>query len=109
MVQQVLLFGTETWVLTPQIETALDSLMHGSAQSITGRQPRRGWWGKWYYPSLEVAMKEAGFTTIRKSITNRQNTVAHYIATRPLLDLYEQTPWRGGGEGVQAVVGPESN
>ena len=54
-------------------------------------------------------MKEAGFTTIRKSITNRQNTVAQYIATRPHLDLCEQATQRGGGEGVQAVVGPEGN
>ena len=32
-------------------------------------------------------MGEAGLTDIRKSIQNRQNTVAQYIATRPLLDL----------------------
>ena len=48
VVQQVLLFGAETWVLTPRIERALDSFMHGDAQRITGRQPRRGWDGKWY-------------------------------------------------------------
>ena len=41
-------------------------------------------------------MKEAGFTTIRNSITNRQNTVAQYITTRPLLDLCEQNKRRGG-------------
>ena len=72
VVQQVLLFGAETWVLTPQIERALDSFMHGAARRITGRQPRRGWDGKWYYPYLAGAMKEAGFTEIRKSITNTQ-------------------------------------
>ena len=76
VVQQVLLFGAETWVLTPRIERALDSFMHGAAQRITGRQPRRGWYVKWYYPSLAGSMKEAGFTEIRKSITNRQNTIA---------------------------------
>ena len=41
-------------------------------------------------------MKEAWFTEIRKSITNRQNTVAQYIATRPLMYLCEQTTQRGG-------------
>ena len=70
--------------------------MHGSARRKTGIQPQRGWGSKWYYPSLAGAMTEAGFTTIRKSITNRQNMVAHYIATRPLLDLCEQTTRRGG-------------
>ena len=91
VVQQVLMFGAETWVVTPRMERALDSFMHGSAKQITGRQPRRGWDGKWFYPSLEGAMKEAGLKDIRTLINNRQNTVAQYIATRPLLDLCEGT------------------
>ena len=57
--QQVLLFGAETWVVTPRIERALKSFMHGAARRITGRQPRRGWDRKWFYPSLEGAMKES--------------------------------------------------
>ena len=32
-------------------------------------------------------MEEAGLTDIRTSILRRQNTVAQYIATQPLLDL----------------------
>ena len=39
VVQQVLLFGAETWVVTPIIERALNSFMHGDARRITGRQP----------------------------------------------------------------------
>ena len=96
VVQQVLLFGAEMWDLTPRIERALESFMHGAARSITGRQLRRGWDGKWYYPSLAGAMKEAGFAEIRKSITNRQNTVTQYISTRPILDLCGRTTQRGG-------------
>ena len=46
VVQQVLLFGAETWVVTPRIERALNSFMHGAARRITGRNPRRGWDGK---------------------------------------------------------------
>ena len=76
-------------MVTPRIERALNSFMYGAARRITGRQPRRGWDRKWFYPSLEGAMKEAGFKDIRTSINNRQNTVAQYIATRPLLDLCE--------------------
>ena len=91
VVQQVLLFGAEKCVLLPRIERALDSFIHGAARRITGRQPRRGWDRKWFYPSLEGAMKEAGFKEISTSITNRQNTVTQYIAIRPLLDLCEGT------------------
>ena len=45
VVQAVLLFGAETWLLTPQIERALESFLHGAARWITGKQPRRG--GTW--------------------------------------------------------------
>ena len=71
VVQQVLLFGSETWVVLPRVERALRSFIHGAARQITGKQPRIGWDGKWYYPSLVGAMKEAGFTDVRKSITRR--------------------------------------
>ena len=75
VVQQVLLFGSETWVVSPRMEQAPSSFIYGAARRITGRQPRRGWDGKWHYPSLVGAMKEAGFTDVRTYITRRQNTV----------------------------------
>ena len=96
VVQQVLLFGVETWVVTPRIEQVFNSFMHGAARRITGRQQRIGWYRKWFHPSLEGAMKEAGFKNIKTSINNRHNMVAQYIATRPLLDLCEGTNQIGG-------------
>ena len=41
-------------------------------------------------------MKEAGLTDVRTSINRRENTVAQYIATRPLLDLCEGETQREG-------------
>ena len=41
-------------------------------------------------------MKESGLKYIRTLIINRHNTDAQYIATRPLLDLYEGTNQIGG-------------
>ena len=38
----VLLFGEETWVLTPRTEQAPESFPQGDARRITGKQPRRG-------------------------------------------------------------------
>ena len=94
----MLLFGAETWVVTPNMERALSGFLHGAARRLTGRQARRANNGEWYYPSLEGAMREAGLTDIRKSIANRQNTVAQYIATRPLLNLCEGARVRGGAK-----------
>ena len=67
----------------------LSAFLHGAERRITGRQPRRGRDGKWHYPLLDGAMDEAGLTDIRTSIQRRQNTVAQYVATRPILDLCE--------------------
>ena len=92
----MLLFEAETWVHTPRMERALDSFQHGAALRITGRQPQRGGGGRWTYPHLKEAMREAGFKEIRQSITRRQNTVAQYIATRPIPDLCEQATQRLG-------------
>ena len=45
--QAVLLFGAETWVLTPSMEEALDIFQNRVAQRITGRQPHRPGGGIW--------------------------------------------------------------
>ena len=57
VVHQVLLFGAETWVVSPRKERALSAFIHGAARWLTERQLRRGRDGKWFYPSLEGAMK----------------------------------------------------
>ena len=96
VVQQVLLFGAETWVVSPTMERALSAFIYEATRRITGRQPRRGRDGNWFYPSLMGSMKEAGFTDVRMSITRSQNMVAQYIATRPLLELCEGAKQQGG-------------
>ena len=40
--QSMLLFGAETWVLTPRMERALSSFQHRVVRRLTERQPRRG-------------------------------------------------------------------
>ena len=41
-------------------------------------------------------MYEVGFEEMVAYFLKRQNMVAHYIATRSILDLYEETVWRTG-------------
>ena len=94
--QQVLLFGAETWVLTGKTESALDAFKGRVARKLTGRQPRRGRDGRWFYPSLAGAMKEAGIVLIWTSILRRQNMVAQFIATRSILGLCEGAVRRPG-------------
>ena len=51
---------------------------------------------RWEYPPLAAAMEEAVFEEIGVYIKRRQNTVAQYIATRPILDLCERSVQRPG-------------
>ena len=94
--QQVLLFRAEMWVLTRKMESALDSFQGRVARRLTGRQPSRRRDGRWFYPSLAGEMKEAGVERIRTSILRRQNKVAQFIATRPILGLCEVAERRPG-------------
>ena len=77
------------WVLTRKMESALDAFQGRVARQLTGRQPSRERDGRWFYPSLAGAMKEAGIVRIRTSILRRQNTIVQFIATRPILGLCE--------------------
>ena len=94
--QQVLLFRAETWVLTRNMESALDAYQGRVERNITGSQPRCGRDRRWFYPSLAGAMKEAGIVRIRTLILRRQNTVAQFIATRPSLGLCKGAVRRPG-------------
>ena len=96
--QQVLLFGAETWVLTQKMESALDAFQGRVARGMTGRHPRRGRDGKWFYPSLAGALKKAGAVRVRTSILRRQNTVAQFTATGPILGLCEVAERRRGAQ-----------
>ena len=96
VLQAVLPFGAETWVLTPRMERALDSFQHRVARQLTGSQPIRRGGGSWIYPLLEEEMGESGFEGIRKSVTRSQNTVAQYITMQPILDLCERSTLRTG-------------
>ena len=94
--QQVLLFGAESWVLTKKMESALDAFQGRVARRMTGRQPRRGRDGKWFYPSLARFLKEAGVVRARTSVLRRQNTVVQFIATRPILGICKVVERRWG-------------
>ena len=96
--QDVLLFGLETWVLTTRIEKAPESFHSRVARKIRGRQLRRRKGRSWFYPPLAGVMKEKGIVGIRTSILRRQNTVAQFIATRPILDLCKQATWQPGAQ-----------
>ena len=67
--------------------------------------PRRRRDGKWRYLPLAGATKDAGIVRKRTSVLRRQNTVAQFVATRPILVLCEGTEQRGGTQVPTKMVG----
>ena len=79
-----------------KIESALDAFQGRVARRLTGRQPCQGRDGKWFYPSMARALKEAWVVRARTSVLRRQNKVAQCIATRPILGLCKVAETRRG-------------
>ena len=75
---------------------ALDAFQGRVTRRLTGWQPCQGRDGQWFYPSLAGALKEAGVVRARTSALRRQNTVAQFIATRPILGLCKVAERRRG-------------
>ena len=89
VVQAVLLLGLDTWVVTPFTGKALGRFQTQVMRRLTGRLPRKPPDGNCTYISAGTAREEAGLLTMEEYIRRHQNAVAHYIATRSLLDMCE--------------------
>ena len=59
VVQSVMLYGPETWRITPHIGRVWGGFYHRVACRLAGRQSLQGRDRFWVYPLLEAAMKEA--------------------------------------------------
>ena len=99
----VLLFGAETWVLTQRVQKALDRFQSRVAMRLIRKQLRQRMDGSWDYLPLAEALGETGLDEIRKSVTRMHNTVAQYIATRPILDLCKRDTRRLGARVSQRL------
>ena len=87
VVKLVLLYGSETRVLTLRMHRVMGGFHHRVAYRLMGWQPWKGRDGGWVYPHIEDAMTKAGLQEVDNYISCRQKTVAQYIATRPIIDL----------------------
>ncbi len=87
VVQSVLLYGCETWVVKEGMLKVLEGFHHRVARRITGRTARRLPNGEWRYPCVKKALRKAGLWSMREYIRRRQARMVEYLATRPIYDL----------------------
>ena len=87
--QQILLYGLESWVVTPAMLSILDGYHHWVCRRISGLLPpfipSEDRWEK--QPPAWRAMRKSGLFPIEEYIFRRRKTVARTATTRPVFDL----------------------
>ncbi len=87
-VMSVLLFGSETWSLSPGTLKRLDGFHHRAAWRMAGMRPLHDGEGNWTYLSNTRALKKVGLYTIEHYIGVRRQTISNYILS---IDLFLST------------------
>ncbi len=78
-VQAVLLFGSETWKLSPLSLKSLEGIQIRAARRMAGMKPARNPDGTWTYPNSKEVLKAVGLKTIGEYINVRKETIARFI------------------------------
>ena len=66
VVQSILLYGSESWVLTKIMWQKLTSFHHRCARFMTGRHIRKLPDDTWEYPNSEITLATAGLKTMQE-------------------------------------------
>ena len=97
-IQAVLLFGSETWNLTPTAIKQLEGFHVRAAWrmakvNVPSRDPETD---TWTYPTTKDVFEEVGLFSITHYIQVRRQTIANYIVHRPIFDLCSGVERRRG-------------
>ena len=84
VVQAVLLYGSESWVLSEFFLKQLRSFHARVARYLTGRHIRQREDGSWFHPPTDDVLEEAGLETVDTYIKRRRDTVRRFVVYRPL-------------------------
>ena len=76
VVQVVLLYGSESWVVSPQIGKVLGSIHHQDIWRLMGHIPNTNGYETWRYLPLGPEVAEANIKKIENYSTRLQKTVA---------------------------------
>ena len=74
--QLVLLYGSESWLVTGEMLKVLEGFHHQEAIWITGKTKTLGAGREWVYPPVVTALEAAGLHPKREYIRKLQATIA---------------------------------
>ena len=95
VVQAVLLFGSNMWVMTPQLKKSIEGSHHWVLWSMEGMGSKHQQHGTWIHTPIGAALAMVGMEKVGVYIADRQNTFVQYIANSPIIELWlaaEQKP-----------------
>jgi hypothetical protein len=87
LVQSVLLYGSETWVISKQMLRMLKSFRCRCARFITGKHIWQDKEGNWHHPSSKEVLEMAGLKEIEIYIEQRKLTLMKYANERPIYKI----------------------
>jgi hypothetical protein len=86
VVQAVLLYGSETWVLSTAALASLEGFhIRAAYRMAVKHKPRKGPGDAWSYPKSKDVLEECGMSKMEEYIVVRRQTIAVYVATHPIL------------------------
>jgi hypothetical protein len=83
-VQSILLFGSETWNLSPSSLKHLEGFHIRAAWRMAGKRPMKLPNGTWAYPNSVQVLEDVGLKTIAHYIAVRRQHIANYIVSKPI-------------------------
>ena len=89
IVQSVLLFGSETWVLSQCMLRRLNSFHYRCARYMAHQHIRQLPNGDWHHPDMNVVLETCHLRTLQEYINIRKTRLLHRYA-EPHLELYQQ-------------------
>ena len=83
----MLLYGSESWVVTDAMMKVLEGFHHRIDRRITGKTARCVREEGWEWPPVEEALELAGMWPMQEYVRRRQATIEDCIATRLIYEL----------------------
>jgi hypothetical protein len=97
VVQAVLLYSSETWNLMKAALARLEGFHNRAAYKMARvHRPKKSAHGLWQYPKSADVLEECGMRSIAGYILVRRQTIAVYVADRPILETCRQGNWQRG-------------
>ena len=91
IVQAVLLYGSESWTLSPALLARLEGFyIHSCSWMCEKNVPVRGSGGSWDYPRLGRVLRECGLWPIEVYIRRHHATIAEHIVCHPIFAECEE-------------------